>query len=59
VPEGASFIGFDNSVAVLFADHVRAPVEEVVALADTENDGKKAARIDIVPNMIWRGSVRV
>jgi len=67
VPEDVSFIGFDNvrqaewlSYALTTFDQpVEEIADEVAALAGTVRDGKKPARIEILPKMIWRSSVRV
>jgi DNA-binding LacI/PurR family transcriptional regulator len=67
VPEDVSFIGFDNmrqadwlSYSLTTFDQ---PVEEiadnVAALATEDETRRQPARIEILPKMVWRGSVRV
>jgi DNA-binding LacI/PurR family transcriptional regulator len=67
VPEDVCIIGFDNMRQAAWLSYSLTtfdqPVEEiadqVLILADAGREGKKPARIEILPKMVWRSSVRV
>jgi DNA-binding LacI/PurR family transcriptional regulator len=67
VPEDVSFIGFDNMRQAEWLSYSLTtfdqPVEEiadrVLLIAEAEHGQGKRARVEILPKMIWRSSVRV
>jgi len=67
VPEDVSFIGFDNMRQAEWLSYglttFDQPVEEiadhVTALATENGNERSPARVEILPKMVWRSSVRV
>jgi DNA-binding LacI/PurR family transcriptional regulator len=67
VPEDVSFIGFDNMRQADWLSYglttFDQPVEEiadnVAALATEDGTRRQQARIEILPKMVWRSSVRI
>lgn len=67
VPEDVSFIGFDNMRQADWLSYglttFDQPVEEiadnVAALATENGTRRQPARIEILPKMVWRSSVRI
>jgi DNA-binding LacI/PurR family transcriptional regulator len=67
VPDDVSFIGFDNMRQADWLSYglttFDQPVEEiadnVAALATEDGMRRQPARIEILPKMVWRSSVRI